>query len=69
MNQMLNDSEELEVSGLETVLESISLKQLCLHQVNDLQTVVSISELLKKFALGFPVINANWQSQRSIFRC
>ena len=68
MSQTLNDSEKLEAPDLETVLESIRLWQLCLHWVNDLQTIVSISELLKKFALGFPVIDTSWQSPRSIFQ-
>lgn len=69
MNQTLNDREKLEVPGLATVLESIRVRQLCLQWVNDLQTIVSISELSKKFALGFPVTDTSWQSPRSIFQC
>lgn len=62
----MNYGEKWEALGLRTVLDSIRPRHLCLHWVNDLQTIVSISKLLKKFALGFPVIDASWQIPRLI---
>lgn len=69
MNQTLNDSEKLQVPGLRTVLEFIRLRQLCVRGVNDLQTIASVAELLKKFALGFPVTDTHWQSPRTALQC
>lgn len=66
MNQALNYGEKWEAPGLRTVLQSIRPRHLCLHWVNDLQTIVSISKLLKNFALGFPVIDTSWQIPRLI---